>query len=111
MYRYTKLSLLAMAMALTGVAAYAGRDAAHNDALDVTQAKIALTQAITIAEQHAQGKASHAEYERAKQGGVYEVEVVSGAKVFDVKVDADKGTVISSEQDKADHEKDHDEED
>jgi uncharacterized membrane protein YkoI len=39
------------------------------------------------------------------------VEVVSGAKVFDVRVDADKGTVISSAEDKADHDDDHDKQD
>jgi uncharacterized membrane protein YkoI len=103
MYRYTKISLLAMVIAMSGVTAYAARSTAENDAVGVTQAKIELIQAITIAEQHAQGKASHAEYERSKQGAVYEVEVVSGAKVFDVKVDADKGTVISSVEDKPDH--------
>lgn len=42
---------------------------------------------------------------------MYEVEVVSGAKVFDVKIDADKGTVISSAEDKADRDNDHDKQD
>jgi uncharacterized membrane protein YkoI len=68
-------------------------------------------QAVTVAEQHANGKASRAEYENSKQGWVYDVEVVSGAKVFDVRVDADKGTVISSAEDKADHDDDHDKQD
>jgi hypothetical protein len=70
-----------------------------------------FTQAVTVAEQHANGKASRAEYENSKQGWVYDVEVVSGAKVFDVRVDADKGTVISSAEDKADHDDDHDKRD
>ena len=48
MYSYTKLSLLAVAVAATG------------------------------AEQHANGKASRAEYENSKQGWVYDVEVISG---------------------------------
>ncbi len=59
----------------------------------------------------ASDKASRAEYENSKQGWVYDVEVVSGAKVFDVRVDADKGTVISSAEDKADHDDDHDKRD
>ena len=42
---------------------------------------------------------------------MYDVEVVSGAKVFDVKVDGTKGTVISSVEDKADHDGDHDKKD
>ena len=70
-----------------------------------------LAQAVTAAEQHANGKAIRAEYEQSKPGWVYDVEVVSGAKVFDVKVDADKGTVISSVEDKADRDDDHDKKD
>lgn len=113
MYRYTKLSLLAIAIAIatTGAVAYAAKGGMENDALAITKAKIPLTQAITVAEQHANGKASRAEYENSKQGWVYDVEVVSGAKVFDVRVDADKGTVISSAEDKADHDDDHDKQD
>ena len=52
-----------------------------------------------------------AEFEHAIQGWVYDVEVVNGTKVFDVKVDADKGTVISSAEEKADKDDDHDEQD
>jgi hypothetical protein len=55
----------------------------------------------TVAEQHVNGKAAHAGYENSKQGWVYDVEVVSGVKVFDVKLDATKGTVISSAEDMA----------
>lgn len=101
MYRTTKLSLLALAIA-TGAAAYAAKDGTENDALAAAGAKITLAQAVATAEQHANGKASKAEYEHSKQGPLYEVEVVSGAKVFDVKVDADKGTVISSTEDRHD---------
>ena len=111
MYRYTKLSLLAIAIAMTGAAAYAAKAHIQNDALAVTQAKIPLTQAVAAAEQHANGKASRAEYEQSKQAWVYDVEVVSGAKVFDVRIDADKGTVISAVEDKADHDDVHDKQD
>ncbi|HOV18894.1 PepSY domain-containing protein [Ottowia sp.] len=89
----------AVALACAATAAFA---AAENDALAAANAKVSLTQAISVAEQHAAGKATKAEFERSKQGPVYEVEVVSGAKVFDVKVDADKGTVIASREDKVD---------
>ena len=102
MYRYSKLSLLAVAIATAGTVAYAANGGMENDALAIANAKISLVQAVTAAEQHANGKATHAEYEHSRQGWVYEVEVVSGAKVFDVKVDADKGTVISSAEDKKD---------
>lgn len=113
MQRNTQLSLVALALAVTtaGAVAYAAQGHGENDALSISNAKISLTQAVTMAEQHVQGKASRAEYENAKQGGVYEVEVVSGAKVFDVRIDADKGTVISSAEDKADRDDDHDKQD
>jgi uncharacterized membrane protein YkoI len=111
MYRYSKLSLLAVAIAAAGAAAYAANGGMENDALAISKAKIPLTQAVTVAERHTNGKASRAEYENSKQGWVYDVEVVSGAKVFDVRVDADKGTVISSAEDKADHDDDHDKRD
>ena len=108
MHRYSKLSLLAVTIAAAGSMAYAATGAMENDALAIATAKTSLIQAVTTAEQHAGGKATHAEYENSKQGWVYDVEVVNGAKVFDVRVDADKGTVISSAEDKAEHEHDGD---
>ncbi|MBG6075285.1 PepSY domain-containing protein [Polaromonas sp. CG_9.11] len=108
MNRYRKFSLLAVALAAAGSVAYAATGGMENDAIAIAHAKIGLVQAVTVAEQHANGKAARAEYENSKQGWVYDVEVVSGAKVFDVKVDADKGTVISSAEDKADRDDDHD---
>lgn len=68
MYRYTKLSLLAIAIATTGEVAYAAKGGMENDALAIAKAKIPLTQAVSIAEQHANGKASRAEYEKSKHG-------------------------------------------
>jgi uncharacterized membrane protein YkoI len=102
------------ALAAVGAIAIGGAFAAkpmENDALAITQAKIPMTQAVTAAEQHVNGKAARAEYEQTKADWVYDVEVISGAKVFDVKVDGDKGTIISSAEDKADHDDDHDEQD
>ena len=113
MTRYSKLSHLAVAAAIgaVGTIAYAANGGVENDAIAINKAKISLVQAVTVAEQHANGKASQAAFENSKQGWVYDVEVVSGAKVFDVRVDADKGTVISSAKDKADRDDDHDEQD
>lgn len=111
MNRYSKFSLLVAAIAAAGTVAYAAQGGMENDALSITKANIPLTQAVTTAEQHVNGRASRAEYENSKQGWVYDVEVVSGAKVFDVRVDADKGTVISSAEDKADRDDDHDKQD
>ena len=111
MNRYSKISLLAAAIAAAGTVAYAAQGGVENDAMAITKAKIPLAQAVTAAEQHANGKAARAEYENSKQGWVYDVEVVNGAKVFDVRVDADKGTVISSAEDTADRDDDHDKQD
>jgi uncharacterized membrane protein YkoI len=111
MFRYIKISLVALAITATGSAAYAAK-AAENDAMAIGKAKISLTQAIAAAEQHANGKAVRAEFEPSRQHSwVYDVEVVSGAKVLDVKVDADKGTIISSKEDKSDHDGDHNKKD
>lgn len=81
----------------------------ENDALAIANAKVSLVQAITTAEQHAKGRAAQAEYEKTKNGWVYEVEVVSGNKVFEVQVDPQKGSVLASKEDKIDHDDDHDE--
>lgn len=83
----------------------------ENDAMAISKAKIPMTHAIAAAEQHAHGKASRAEYEQTKTGWAYDIEVVSGTKVFDVKVDGDKGTVLSSTEDKGDRDDDHDKKD
>ncbi|MEO8385507.1 MAG: PepSY domain-containing protein, partial [Betaproteobacteria bacterium] len=81
MNRFSKLSLFAVALAAIGSVAYATKSM-ENDAMAIVNAKIPLAQAVTTAEKHANGKATRAEYEQSKQGWVYEVEVVSGAKVF-----------------------------
>jgi len=110
MYRYTKLSVLAVALITVGLGVHAARAGAESGVPAIAQARTSLIQAVGVAEQHANGKAIHADYEKSKQGNwVYDVEVVSETRVFDVRVDADKGTVISSVEDKADD--DHDERD
>ena len=110
MFRYTKIAIVATVLVSTAAMAYAAKTM-ENDATNIAQAKIPMTQAITVAEQHANGKAARAEYEQTKGGWAYDVEVISGAKVFDVRVDADKGTVISSVEDRADHDDEHDQKD
>jgi hypothetical protein len=56
-----------------------------------------------------QGRAGRVRAFQASLG--YDVEIVSGAKVFDVRIDANKGTVISSAEDKVDHDDEGDKED
>lgn len=110
MSRYTKIAFATVGLATVLATAYATKTA-ENDATAISRAKISMTQAVTAAEQHANGKASRAEYEQTKTGWAYDVEVVSGVKVFDVRVDADKGTVISSVEDKADRDDNQDQQD
>lgn len=111
MNRYSKFSFLAAAIAAAGTVAYAAQGGMENDAMAIAKAKIPLIQAVSVAELYVNGKAIRAEYENSKQGWVYDLEVVSGAKVFDVRIDADKGTVISSAEDSADRDDDHDKKD
>jgi uncharacterized membrane protein YkoI len=85
--------------------------ATENDALAINEAKIPISQAIATAEQHAKGKATRAEFEQTRQHKRFEVEVVSGTKVYDVVIDADQGNVVSIAEDKPErdrHERDDD---
>lgn len=66
-------------------------------------AKISLIDAVGQAEAHAGGKATKAELESDHGVTAFEIEVVTAQnQVFDVKVDARDGKVLSSEVDKAD---------
>lgn len=83
-------------------AAYAAQ-AHENDATAVLSAKVGMQQAVGIAEGHVGGKAARAEYERTRAGQwVFDVEVVKGAAVMDVTVDAVSGNVLASVIDKED---------
>ncbi len=101
------LTALAVLSATAIGSAYAAK-AMENDALAIETAKIGLTQAVTTAEQHVGGKASRAEFEKHKGQWVFDIEVVTGKKVMDVKVDPTSGKVIAEIEDKADRDDDHD---
>lgn len=103
------IAALALVAAAAGVTALAAGDAG-NDARTIPNAKFSLAQAVTAAEQHVGGTASKAEVESHGGKLVYDVEVVKGPQVFDVKVSPDQGTVIASTQDQADRD-DHDHQD
>ena len=83
----------------------------ENDALEITGAKIGLVQAVTAAEQHVGGKAAKAEFEHHKGQPVFDIEVVKGRTVMDVKVDAASGKVIAAVEDKADRDDEGDRKD
>lgn len=110
MKRKIYLTALAALSAIAIGSAYAAK-AMENDALAIEAAKIGLTQAVTAAEQHVGGKASRAEFEKHKGQWVFDVEVVNGKKVMDVKVDPANGKVIAASEDKADRDDEHDQTD
>ena len=110
MLHFTRIAIVTAALASAGAAAIAAKTI-ENDAVAAPPAKVTLVQAIVAAEQQANGKATRAEYERTKTGWAYDVEIISGTKVFDVRVDADKGTVNSSAEDAADKDDDNDKKD
>lgn len=103
MNHYKKAFVVSVAIAIVSAYTYAEKHD-ENDALAIAQAKVSLAQAVNAAEQTVSGKATHAEFEKGKTGWVYKVEIVDGTKVFDVTVDANKGTVISSTVDLEDDE-------
>ncbi len=96
------LTMAAVALSSASAIAQSGSNR-PNDATRAPAAGVPIAAAIATAEQHVTGKAVRAEYEAQKNGlWVYDIEVVAGPKVFDVKIDANKGTVIASSDDKAD---------
>ncbi|QTD44493.1 PepSY domain-containing protein [Ottowia testudinis] len=107
MNRKTSLAafIAAVGIATAGGLAYAAQGGAVNDAVaDLSQAHITLEQAIAAAQQHHAGaKATKAELESRKGTTFYEVEVVAAnQQVFDVRVDAADGKVLSSQADRHD---------
>ena len=93
MMHSTKLVLAAstaIMLASSGVLA-----AGSNDALSGPPMVISLRQA--VAELHVTSKATRAEYEQRRVRGqwVYDVEVIVGAKVFDVHVDSTTGAILT----------------
>ena len=98
------MPMLCAAAVLFSASALARTAAVSADrAVAVPYAAISLDAAVAAAEKYAHGNAIGADYEKQRDGQwVYEIEVRSGPKVLDVKVDAEKGTVIASTEGKAD---------
>ena len=111
----TKVSVTAAGLAaLVSVGVIAATAGAHeNDTSAVMQAKVSLVEAIGATERYVSGKAARAEYEPAAKPGtwVYDLEVITASKVFDVKVDATSGAVLSTSEDSADNDDKHDHKD
>src|ERR1700716_2370658 len=101
--RRSTLMLCAAAVLVSASALARTAAVSANHAVAVPYTAISLDAAVAAAEKYAHGNAIGADYEKQKDGQwVYEIEVRSGPKVFDVKIDAEKGTVIASTESKAD---------
>jgi len=85
---------LTTGLAVAGVA-FAGAD----DVRAAREAKLSLIQAIQTAEKHQGGKAIEAGLDDDSFTPTYEVSVLSGEKVFDVRVDAVNGSVLGARED------------
>lgn len=91
-----------LAIALIGAGSIAHAAGTGNDAFAINNARVSLSQAVASAESHVGGKAARAEYENTDEGAAYDVEVVKGVQVFDVRVNAENGSVIQSREDSLD---------
>jgi len=109
-FKYIVFVLVAALSSPLALSASAAPDVG-NDALATKTTNITLIQAITAAEKYAVGKASRAELERHQDQWVFDVEVVSGKKVTDVKVDPKNGKVIAATEDEVDRDDQSDKED
>ena len=86
---------VAMGLAFSGIAL-----ADKEDTKRLGEAKITLTEAITIAEQHQKGRAYEAGLEDDSFSPEYEVSVVVGDKTYEVNVDAVSGEVGKVREDR-----------
>ena len=99
--RSTKaLAIAAVVSVVLAGAAFA--EESENGALQLGKAKISLSEAVAAAEAKTGGRASKAEFENAKEGWIYDVEIVAGKAVSDVHVNAETGAVLSVVDDKVD---------
>ena len=90
---------------ISGFALAAPSAAEQNDAVaDLANARITLVEAVNAAEANAGGRATGVELESERGTTTYEVEVVAANRaVYEVKIDATSGKVLSTELDKADN--------
>lgn len=109
-----KRSIQVLTLAAVSTLAIGGALAAasqrEDEGLAFANAKISLSQAVAAAEQHVGGKASQAEFGSENGQNLFEVEVVKGNTVTDVKVDPSSGAVISANSDREDRDGDEESE-
>ena len=110
----TKSAIIALTIAgvgATAIAAPATNTKAvtgSSEAVRAMQSKISLTQAIDIAKQNAKGDLVSAEFDYDDEDGngaatsEYEVEFISDGKAYEIKIDANTGKVIETDEEKLD---------
>lgn len=106
----TKSTLVVLSLAGVGAAAIAAPmvkpkiATSSSEAVSAMQSKISLTQAINIAKQNATGDLISAafDYDDDDATSKYEVEFVGNGTSYEVKIDANTGKVIKTEQEKLD---------
>ena len=90
--------LAATTLVLFAIPAFSATDASEAAYL-AEKAKITLTEAVATAQSKVQGTAVSADLDSHRGAVVYEVEVLSGARLFDVRLDAVNGSIISVKED------------
>jgi uncharacterized membrane protein YkoI len=96
MHRSTFMHCTAAAIFLSASALAGTATLSTKHAVAVPYAANSLAAAVTAAEKRLEGQAIGVDHEQQEDGRlVYEIEVRNGSNVFDVEVDADKGTVIA----------------
>ena len=93
-----KVVFAIVATAALAGAAY-GATTEENDARLALFTTISLGQAVAIAEQHVKGRAAGAELDSSDGKLKYELEVVTGSKLFEIHVNATNGTVEKVSED------------
>lgn len=104
---YSTLVFIPIALALCGalnlaMAEGVARDEVPGIKAGLAAAKISLSQAIASAEAYVPGQAAGAELGEEPGNTVYDIEILNGDKLMDVKVDSRDGKVISSRVDPED---------
>lgn len=78
--------------------AFASHEAAEYANL-LSKAKISLVDAISAAQSHTRGTAVNAELDRKRGKAVFEVDVLSGNRLLEVRLDAVTGNIIDVRED------------
>lgn len=112
----TKSAIIALTIASVGATAIAAPTTntkavtGSSEAISAMQSKISLTQAIDIAKRNAKGDLVSASFDydddndKGAKNDEYEIKLISNGTSYEVKIDANTGKVLKTEQEKLDKE-------